>query len=265
MTINEILTKMINNFGYTVKRINRKSTCKKSVKTDKLAYYETPTGNYYLPADAVQDIVANTIIKGNIFEEEIVNTARKYIQLNTTVLDVGSNFGQMALLYAHMVGKNGKVYAFDADEFVFKILKKNIIANDLSDRITPIWGAVHNTINEKLIFPEQDFLKFGSYGSYGIDYNAREGREVKTITIDSMHIKSPISFMKVDIQGGDLFAMQGAVETIRKNRMPILFEYEYRFEDEFDMCFQDYVDFVSDIHYKFKKVINGHNYLVIPK
>ena len=71
--------------------------------------------------------------------------------------------------------------------------------------------------------------------------------------------------MKVDIQGGDLQAMQGAVKTIERNRMPIIFEYEYRFEDKLDLKFQDYVNFVHTIEYKFEKVIDGQNYLIIPR
>jgi FkbM family methyltransferase len=264
--IKKFINLIFNNFGYTIERVQKNNSLfKKSVRTTRLVYYETPTGNYYLPADAVKDIVANTIIRGEIFEEEIVNLSRKYIKSGTTVLDVGSNFGQMALLFARMVGEEGEVYAFEADDFVFEILKKNIAANNLSKIIKPIFGAVHDKTNEKLIYPEQDFVRFGSYGSYGIDYNAKKGREVETITIDSMHINNPISFMKIDIQGGDLFAIQGAIETIKKHKMPILFEYEYRFEDEFNMSFQDYVDLVTSMNYKFEKVIRGHNYLIVPK
>jgi hypothetical protein len=67
------------------------------------------------------------------------------------------------------------------------------------------------------------------------------------------------------VQGGDLFAMQGAIETIKKYKMPILFEYEYHFQDEFNYRFQDYVDFVLSIDYRFDRVINGHNFLILPK
>ena len=47
--------------------------------------------------------------------------------------------------------------------------------------------------------------------------------------------------------------------------MPIIFEYEWVFEQELNLCFQDYVDFVSSINYKFDRVINGQNYLILPK
>lgn len=238
---------------------------KKSRKTKNLSLHKTVTGNYYLPTDAHNDGVANTIKSNLVFEKDVIDLASKYIKPGNTVLDLGANFGQMSILFSEMVGKNGKVHSFDADDWVFEIFKKNIEANDKTDIIIPHFGAVHNVAGETLIFPDQDFEEFGSYGSYGIDYNAKQGREVKTITIDSMGFEEPIHFMKVDIQGGDLQALQGAVKTIEKNRMPILFEYEYNFEDKFNMCFQDYVDFVSSINYKFHKVINGHNFLIIPR
>jgi hypothetical protein len=71
--------------------------------------------------------------------------------------------------------------------------------------------------------------------------------------------------MKVDVQGGDLFALQGAIRTIAKHRMPIIFEYEYLFEDELSLRFQEYVDFVLAQGYYFAKVIMGQNYLVLPR
>jgi FkbM family methyltransferase len=235
-----------------------------SIRTERLTYHETLTGNYYLPTDAKNDNVANTIIAGQIFEKEVVDLARQFIKENTVVLDVGANYGQMSILFSETAGPGGMVYAFDADDFVFEILKKNIAANNRQDQIKPLFGAVHNADNETLYFPVQDFVEFGAYGSYGIDYRTTAGRPVKSLTIDSLGINRPVSFMKIDIQGGDLMAMQGAIKTISKYRMPILFEYEYHFEERFNLCFQDYVDFVRSINYKFSRVINGHNYLIMP-
>lgn len=237
----------------------------KSVRTNALTYYKTATGNYFLPTDAHQDIVARAIKTNLIFEREVVELASRYIKRGTAVLDVGANFGQMSVLFSNLAGDDGRVYSFDADDFIFEILKKNIVANKKEGKIIPTFGAVHNVENEILIFPVQDFKEFGTYGSYGIDYNAHNGRKVKSVTIDSLNIQEPISFMKIDIQGGDLQGMQGAVKTIQKNRMPILFEYEYLFEERYNMSFQDYVDFVRDLDYVFKRVVSGHNFLIVPR
>jgi FkbM family methyltransferase len=259
----KIIKKLFNATGYEIRK--KPIVNPKSIKTNELTLYKTVTGNYYLPTHAYEDIVANTIKSNQIFEKEVVDLVFKHIKEDTAVLDIGSNFGQMSILFSQKVGDKGKVYAFDADDFVFEILQKNIEANNKTGKIIPTFGAIHNKENEILYFPVQDFEKFGAYGSYGIDYNSKKGREVKSITIDSLNIQEPISFMKIDIQGGDLQAMQGAVKTIKKNKMPILFEYEYHFEDDYNLSFQEYVDFVREIGYVFKKVVNGHNYLIIPK
>jgi FkbM family methyltransferase len=128
--------------------------------------------------------------------------------------------------------------------------------------VTTIGKAVHEVAGKQVYFPDQDFARFSSFGSYGIDPNAKTGRAVQTVTIDSLGIEEPISFMKVDVQGCDLFALRGARETILRNKMPIVFEYEEQFQPEFKTTFQDYVDFVLSIDYRFVKTIDSINFLI---
>jgi FkbM family methyltransferase len=258
----QLLRRAIRRMGFEVSRYVPPAT---TTRTRALSYFQTATGNYYLPRDAHGDYIASAIKANQIFDEPIVSVARRYGRPGTAVLDVGANFGQMSVLFSDIVGAEGKVYSFDADDFIFEILTKNIEANNRKGRIIPVFGAVHDVPGQTLFFPEQDFVRFSSYGSYGIDYAGKRGRPVPTITIDSLDITTPISFMKVDVQGGDLFAMRGAVETIARNKMPIVFEYEYQFEAELHLNFQEYVDFVAQIGYQFASVINGYNYLILPK
>lgn len=256
------LISILRRFGYDIVRYGN---FVKSVRTKNLSFYNTVTGNYFLPTDAVNDEIAYAIKNNRVFDKEVVDCASKYIKPGTVVLDLGCNFGQMSILFAELVKKGGKVYAFEADNWVYKILLKNIKANKKEGIVLPYFGAVHNVANKTLFFPIQNFKKYQTYGSYGIDYTAKHGRKVRSLTIDSLNIKDRISFMKIDIEGGDLKAMIGARKTILRNKMPIIFEYQYVYEDKYKMCFQDYVDFVKSINYRFVKVINGCNYLILPK
>lgn len=251
---------MLNDIVEYIKSTVKNNT--RSRRTDKLSLHHTATGAYYLPSDARKDIIAKAIRNNKIFDEKIYEVAKIYIRPGSAVLDVGSNFGQMAVLFSKLTGENGLVHAFEADDFVFSILVKNALEN--SKNITTHFYAVHNKSHEILYFPVQDFKRFNTYGSYGIDYVHGKGRPIETLAIDDLAIDRPISFMKIDVQGGDLFALQGALETIKRNRMPIIFEYEYLFEDELNLSFQEYVDFVSSIDYHFEKVIYGQNYLILP-
>jgi len=256
--IKKIISQVTQSLGFEIRRYQKVN----SIRTKNLSFHKTKTGNYYLPKDAAIDTIANTIKNDLIFDVNVYEIAKKYIAPGTTALDLGSNFGQMAILMSKLVGEKGVVHAYEADDFVFEILRKNIEEN--TTNVIAHFGAVHDKSNETLYFPVQDFKKCGTYGSYGIDYINGKGRPVNTITIDAIDFELPVSFMKIDIEGGELFALKGAVNTINKYRMPIIFEYGSKYEEELDLSFQEYVDFVKRINYKFVRIIDSINYLILP-
>jgi FkbM family methyltransferase len=254
------ITKCFHAAGYSIKL----DPIRPSRRTKRLTLHHTATGNYYLPTDAKGDGIANTIIANQISDPWLMDIATKYIQPGTTVLDVGSNFGQMAVLFARL---SGKVHAFEAEPWIYEILERNIAANTDSGIIIPHFGAVWEESGKTFIFPEVQFEEgdVPCYGSHGLDFNATTGREIPSRTVDELNIQEPISFMKTDVEGCDLQVMRGARKTIMRNRMPIVFEYAYHLEEKFNMHFQDYVDFVEGINYRFDKTNGGYNYLILPE
>ncbi len=257
----------LNRFNYDITKVYYNGSEKFKIASNEkgLNLYKTPTGSFYLPANLKKDLVANTIKRGSVYDEEIIELAKKYITPNSSILDVGANYGQMSVVLSKHIENvgTGKVYSFEAEPFVGEILRKNVQINNAKN-IEVVLGAVHFKGGEKLVFPEPDFKRFNSYGSYGIDPLATKGRTVETLTIDSLNIKEKISFIKVDIQGSDLFALQGAKETILKNKPVIIFEFEEQFQKEFNTSFNDYVDFVKSIDYKFVEIISMVNYIIVP-
>jgi FkbM family methyltransferase len=265
MSTKNWIRKFIKSKGIELRKIN--SNLKIYSAPSKLkdfTFHPTPIANYYLPKNNENDNIAFFMKRGSLFEPEVIEIARKNIKAGTGVIDIGANFGQMTLEFARLAGSNGRVFSFEAQKNVFEVLTKNIEANP--DRnVTAYYNAVYNKAGETLFFPDPDFEKFSTLGCFGLDPKSQKGTAIETVTIDSLNITTPISFMKVDVQGSDLFAMQGAVETIKKNQMPILFEFEQQFQEQFETTFQDYVDFVNSINYKFATTVNLTNYLIVPK
>jgi FkbM family methyltransferase len=225
--------------------------------------HRTALGTYFVPADSLHDIVAGALRTGQVFEPEIIETARRYIKPGTIAIDVGANYGQMSMLFSELVGVAGQVIAFEADDYIFCILQRNIEANG-ADNVRAYLAAVYDHSGEQVFYPEQDFKRFSAYGAYGIDPNALSGRTITTLAIDDLQITEPVSFFKIDAQGSDLFALRGARETIRHHGMPIVFEYEERFQAEFKTTFQDYLDFLQEISYRVERTVYGINYVCIP-
>jgi FkbM family methyltransferase len=229
------------------------------------ALHATPTGSYWLPSGITTDVVVNAIREGLVYDEEIVEAAKWFVEPGTTVLDLGACFGQMTVLFARMVGEQGHVVAFEASPDLCGLLRRNVAENGVAARVDVREAAVWSAGGEVLSYPFPDWSVFGSYGSFGVDPGARAaGWQVGTVAIDDLELPSRVSFMKVDVQGSDLAALQGAERTIRRERMPIVFEYEELLRDRFGADLGDYLSFVERIGYRVEQVIGGCNYLIVP-
>ena len=260
------IKRLANALGYNIVPTNEfRNLLPNLCKDGSCLHYKGEIGEYYFPPDAEGDLQVRRVRQNRINDPEIVEVAKRYIYPGTTVLDLGANFGQMSIEFAKLTGPGGWVYCFEAQKKVYEYLARNLDANRAN--VFPRFNAVYNEDMKILSFPEADLTKHDSYGWFGVEpktYSALDPT-VLTITIDSLACSVPISFMKVDVEGSDLFALHGARNTIMKHRMPILFEYNQEFQEKFGTNFNDYVYFVDDIGYKFIETVLGVNYLIVPK
>ena len=111
----KFIRSLFNSFGLEISKIKEPQ---KSKKTKYLTLHQAATGNYYLPTDAYEDPISNTIINNGIFEKEVIELVSNYIKPGTAVLYLGANFGQMSILFSPMVGEAGKVRSFEADAWI---------------------------------------------------------------------------------------------------------------------------------------------------
>ena len=231
-----------------------------------LKKYKTKNGDYYLPFFAFKDGIRNRIINNEITDKLIFDKLKDFIKPNTIVLDLGANFGQMSILWSRCK-PDVEVYAFEASKYVFNILKKNIHTNFAN--VKPVNALVGNETKEEQLI-EKSFLKeYSAYGTNKINKiqnsNEKNVDKIKAIKIDDLNFEKKISAMKIDVQGYDLDALKGSKKTILNHKMPIIFEYEEKFEKEFNYTFRDFENFINEINYKIETKIDEINYLIVPK
>jgi len=262
----KLLKSIINYLPGPIKKILKKIRDKiSSLETLKL--YKTKTGNYYMPFFSYQDIIKKDIKNGKIWGEFVYNISQDYIEDNTIVLDAGANFGQLSILFSKLK-KDVIVYSFEASKFIFKILQKNIDINNANVKaINCILGNEGNRIYQ---IKKNDLSEFSSWGSNSVKIVDKKKtkfktEEVQAIKIDDLKFDKKISFFKIDVQGYDLNVLKGAKNTILKHKMPIMFEYEKDFENEFNYSFKDFENFIDEIDYKIFKNIDGKNFLIKSK
>lgn len=178
------------------------------------------------------------ILNGN-YDSYFFDYLSKQNLTGKTMLDIGANAGYISLCFAKMVGEHGHIYSFEPNEYALKRFKKNLEKNkDLKKRIKIFNCALSdNDGEEEFIFTPH--VENGSQASFLNSshtffpksvYEKKWGFKrtiVKKDTLDNLiklkKIKEP-DFIKIDIEGGEYLALQGAEKILTKIRPILLLE-----------------------------------------
>lgn len=165
-------------------------------------------------------------MRGGSYEPSIQRLFCGMVKKGMTVCDVGANFGQHTALLSKLVGPGGKVYAVEASPENVEYIKATIEANGL-DNVeiinTGVWSS-----NTELTFSHVDGAGATSFCSNKKDIKTIESnpackyRTINVSTLDDL-ISIDIDFMKMDIEGSELFALRGAQRFLSSGN-PVLVE-----------------------------------------
>lgn len=158
------------------------------------------------------DVVQNSVFGlGEPFETEIL---RKEIKSGDVVLDLGANIGFYTLIAAKLVGKKGRVFAFEPEPDNFARLEMNVRLNSY-ENVVLVQKAVSNRTGKCTLY-----LSDRDRATHRI-YDIRDGRrsiEVESIRLDDYFHNQKVDFIKMDIEGAEWAALQGMSLLLEKNK-----------------------------------------------
>jgi FkbM family methyltransferase len=137
------------------------------------------------------------------------------VEKGDVVLDLGACWGDTALYFACKTGEQGKVYSFEFIPDNIKLFNINISLNpNLIKQIELIQHPVSNKSDNKIYFIDN------GPGSR-IEFEPITGQtgQATTISIDDFVNNNSITkvdFIKMDIEGAETLALDGAIETIKR-------------------------------------------------
>lgn len=146
------------------------------------------------------------------------------------VLDIGGCWGDTALYFAHKAGSNGKVYSFEFIPDNINLFKRNTSFNpSLISSIELISNPVSNISGQNI------YYKDNGPGSK-VENQPFDGQTGTTTTIsidDFVELNNiqKIDFIKMDIEGAEPFALEGAIKTIKKFKPKLAIAIYHSFED----------------------------------
>lgn len=162
------------------------------------------------------------------YEPELRSLMRALLPAGGVAIDVGANVGWHTLLMARLAGANGRVLAVEANPSVRQVLDRNIALNRFSNvEVVPVIVSDHEGAHGFFSPPAEDQASGDGYVVMGNVAQSNviqvESRRLDTIAAASRLER--LDFLKIDVEGWEWPALQGAEETIARFRPNIVFEY----------------------------------------
>jgi FkbM family methyltransferase len=141
------------------------------------------------------------------------------------VLDVGAFIGTHTLAFSEFVGQTGEVYSFEPRKKIYDILSKNLSINGIQNVTALNIGLAEK--EQVLNLPTLDINQAINFGGLALDANENllspNTNQVRVLTIDGLEIKK-IDVIKLDVEGMERKVLDGAINTILRDRPIILCE-----------------------------------------
>jgi len=183
----------------------------------KLSVIETPNGCF---SGVENDYIFQQAVRYGTNEFDFVDFIQHILSSTSVAVDLGANIGTHSVAMAKLAS-SGRIFAFEAQSLTFSILQNNLLLNKCRN-VTAYRFAVSNENHRLLSMQPFTFSAMNiNNGDLKVDLSGTCGDLVLSRTLDSFDFDQ-LDFIKLDIQGSEVRAIEGAVNLIGKYR-PFLF------------------------------------------
>lgn len=168
-------------------------------------------GQYWVPA--AEEIQCEALMAGG-WQLDHLEVGLSHVKSFGVAIDGGAHIGSWTLA---MAKRFDQVIAFEPDPNNFYALQKNT-------------GAIRNVVRREEALGEEfgtsgmaDDEKYPGKGNTGGRYLTEEKGRVSIIPLDSLKLQR-LDFLKLDIEGYEVFALRGAGVTIQRCKPVVMIE-----------------------------------------
>ncbi len=180
---------------------------------------------------------------------------QKILRAGMTFVDVGANMGLYTLFAAQTVGPTGRVVAFEPSSREYGMLKQNIALNALKN-VRAIPRAISNRDGQvELLVASLKNSGHNTMGKFGYAATFPEGTErVGVEQLDNFLAREGyerVDVIKMDAEGAELAALQGAMNTLRRLHPALLVEISDRTLEHQGASSREVLDLLASEGYRF--------------
>lgn len=152
----------------------------------------------------------------------------KFCLPGSTAIDAGANIGQWSLPMARLVGRSGRVYAFEPMPETSSSLRKTFRVNGLKHAEAHA-VALSDRAGEATLYVNTSETQIVDSGVSSLERQAPGSipLQVRTVALDEFlegRGAPPVSFIKIDVEGHEARVLAGARATLRAHRPALVIE-----------------------------------------
>jgi FkbM family methyltransferase len=165
---------------------------------------------YFDPQDPSD--LTRIIVSTHEYDPEETAAVRSLLRRGDTFIDVGANIGWYTIMASDVVGKEGRVIAFEPSPPSFDILRRNVNINKLNNV----------KIEQKALSNKRGTVAFhieGAYSRLQEIHLDRKDVEVEAVPLDEYlkDFRGEIGMMKIDTEGAEGLILAGMRGILRNN------------------------------------------------
>jgi len=166
-----------------------------------------------------------------VYSTEVVRYLARYARCDDVFLDVGANHGELTIAAAALMPK-GAVFALEPVSENFVRLNRNVYANRFS-HVTPLQLGLANEAGFLPIYTHQSKRSDGTLNKGLPSLYASSERDslVESVTLQRLDDFvaergiTRLDWIKLDVEGAELSALQGGLSTLKRLRPKLLVEF----------------------------------------
>jgi len=155
-------------------------------------------------------------------EPHIVSFLEDQVSKNMIFFDIGAHFGYYTLLSHKLIGKGGRIIAFEPSPIPFDFLKRNIGINKIKN--IKIENLLVGNDNDQHLFYHSGLG--GTMSSIKPSNNLPLSIKIFSTTLDYYCEKNKLypDFIKIDVEGAELLVIKGMNKILQRKNLKILIE-----------------------------------------
>jgi FkbM family methyltransferase len=184
-------------------------------------------GVYAIPASSAYRPCAATTITGGVWERETVSFIRKHAGARD-IIHAGAFFGDFLPPLSAALPPTARVWAFEPSPLSFRHAQQTIALNGIENVELRMAGLGETRAKRNLAFAGPEGSRFGGHSFFAADDEKSprgETVEAEVVRIDdAVPADRDVGLVHLDLEGYELRALRGGLETIRRCRPIVIIE-----------------------------------------